>query len=173
MNPVRTYTYLVLAREKILDWARPLPAEQHARQFPIGLGSLARTLTHIMVCEWFYIRRMQGLDVPPYREWPMQDETPPLFEVIEREWHAQEQRTRAAIEAVERAGEWGRAVTCMAQCDDGKRVEISATKGDIFTQPVLHEVHHRAQAMNILRQLGVQLDDIDYNAMMYTRREVA
>jgi uncharacterized damage-inducible protein DinB len=36
---------------------------------------------------------------------------------------------------------------------------------------VLHEVHHRAQAMNILRQLGVKLADIDYNAMMYTRRE--
>lgn len=173
MNPVRTYTYLVLAREKILDWARPLSAEQHARQFPIGLGSLARTLTHIMICEWFYIRRMQGLEVPPYAEWPVQDETPPPFEVIEREWHAQEQRTRAAIEAVERAGEWGKVVTYMAQRDDGRRVEISATKGDIFTQLVLHEVHHRAQAMNILRQLGVHLDDIDYNAMMYTRREVA
>jgi uncharacterized damage-inducible protein DinB len=32
-------------------------------------------------------------------------------------------------------------------------------------------VHHRAQAMNILRQLGVALEDIDYNALMFQRRE--
>lgn len=172
MNPLRTYNYLVLARKKILDWSRPLSLEQHAQQFPIGLGSLARILTHIMICEWFYIQRMQELTVPPYKEWPIQDETPPRLELIEAEWHAQEPRTIAAIAAVEKASAWGEMITYMAQRDDGKRVEVSATKGDIFTQLVLHEVHHRAQAMNILRQLGVKVEDIDYNAMMYTRREL-
>jgi len=172
MNPLKTYDYLVLARQKILDWSRPLSVEQHAVVFPIGLGTLARTLTHIMICEWFYIQRMQGLAVPPYKDWPIQDETPPRLEEIEKWWHEQEPRTRAAIDAVERAGEWSTVITYMTQRDDGRRVEISATKGDIFTQLVLHEVHHRAQVMNILRQLGVKLDDIDYNAMMYTRREL-
>jgi uncharacterized damage-inducible protein DinB len=172
IDPLRTYDYLVLSRRKILDWSRPLSAEQHAQVFPIGLGSLARTLTHIMICEQFYVRRMRGEEVPLYKDWPIRDEEPPRFEVIEREWKGIEAATREAIEAVEKAGEWGAVVTYMAQRDDGKRVEVSATKGDIFTQLVLHEVHHRAQAMNMLRQLGVKLDDIDYNAMMYTRREV-
>jgi uncharacterized damage-inducible protein DinB len=47
---------------------------------------------------------------------------------------------------------------------------VSATKADIFTQLVTHEVHHRAQALNILRQFGVKLEDVGYSAMMYTRR---
>lgn len=172
MDPTRTYDYLVLARKKILDWSWPLAPEQHAQVFPIGLGTLARTLTHMMICEWFYVRRLQGEEVPPYKEWPIQDENPPRLEVIEQWWKEQEPRTRAAIAAVEKAGEWGRVMTYMGRRDDNKRVEVSATKGDIFTQLVLHEVHHRAQAMNILRQLGVKLEDIDYNAMMYTRREL-
>ena len=165
-DPRKTYDYLVLARRKILDWSRPLTPEQHAQQFPIGLGSLARILTHIMICEEFYVKRMQGLAVPPYKEWPIRDEEPPAFEVIEREWVRIAARTREAIAAVESAGEWGTVVTYMAQRDDGKRVEISATKGDIFTQLVLHEVHHRVQAMNILRHLGrgrghrLQRDDV-------------
>lgn len=172
MNPLRTYEYLVLARQEILDWSRPLSPEHHAQVFPIGLGSLARTLTHIMICEGFYVKRMRGEEVALYKDWPIRDEEPPAFEVIEREWVRIAARTREAIAAVERAGEWGTVVTYMAQRDDGKRVEISATKGDIFTQLVLHEVHHRAQVMNILRQLGVKVEDIDYNAMMYTRREL-
>jgi len=32
-------------------------------------------------------------------------------------------------------------------------------------------VHHRAQAMNMLRQLGVTFGDIDYSALMFQRRE--
>lgn len=172
MNPLKTYSYLVLSRQKILDWSRPLSAEQHARQFPIGLGTLARTLTHIMICEWFYVRRMQGEEVPLYKDWPIQDENPPRLEVIVQWWKEQERRTRAAIEAVEKARAWGTVMTYMAQREDNKRVEVSATKGDIFTQLVTHEVHHRAQAMNILRQLGVKAEDIDYNTMMYVRREM-
>jgi uncharacterized damage-inducible protein DinB len=45
-----------------------------------------------------------------------------------------------------------------------------AGAADIFTQLVLHEVHHRAQAMNMLRQLGIAAEDIDYNTLMYRRR---
>lgn len=170
MDPLKTYDYLILSRRKILDWSRPLSPEQHAQVFLIGLGTLARTLTHIMICEWFYVQRLQGLEAPPYKEWPIQDENPPRLELLEEAWHEQEPRTRAALAAVK---DWSETMTYIVQRDDGKRVEISATKGDIFTQLVLHEVHHRAQAMNILRQLGVKVEDIDYNAMMYTRRELA
>lgn len=172
MDPQKTYNYLALSRKKILDWSRMLSPEQYMQVFPIGLGTLARTLTHIMICEEFYVKRMRGETVPPYAEWPIQDEKPPRFEILEKEWKRIETRTRELIAEVDRAGEWGKTMTYVAQGDDGKRTEISATKGDIFTQLVLHEIHHRAQAMNILRQLGVKLEDIDYNAMMYTRREL-
>jgi uncharacterized damage-inducible protein DinB len=51
-------------------------------------------------------------------------------------------------------------------------VIVTASAADIFTQLALHEVHHRAQAMHILTRLGVGVGDIDYNLLMYQRREV-
>ena len=53
----------------------------------------------------------------------------------------------------------------------------TATIGVLFTQLALHEMHHRAQVMAMLRLMresganipGVQ--DIDYNDLMYERRE--
>ena len=168
MEPLKTYDYLVLARARVLGWARPLTAEQHLKQFPIGLGSLARTLTHVMGSEWFYMQRMQQLPVPPYEQWAIKDENPPVFAVIEAEWTRQAERTRAALAAVK---DWSEQIEYRTLPHPGEPINIiTATRGDIFTQFVLHEVHHRAQAMNMLRHLGVAVSDIDYNTLMYRRR---
>ncbi|KAA0214533.1 MAG: hypothetical protein DYG94_10385 [Leptolyngbya sp. PLA3] len=43
---------------------------------------------------------------------------------------------------------------------------------DIFTQLILHEVHHRAQAMNMLRQFGVKAPDVDFTSLNYRIEEV-
>lgn len=49
---------------------------------------------------------------------------------------------------------------------------MEATARDIFTQLAFHEVHHRAQVLNMLRQVGCpELGDLDFNALMYSRRE--
>jgi uncharacterized damage-inducible protein DinB len=168
MEPLRVYDYLTLARGKVFDWVRPLGQDAWSREFPIGLGSLARTLTHIMICEWAYAERIQAHELPPYETWPIQDEKPPPLETIESTWTAQAGQTRAVLAAV---GDW------QAQLEyrvtrNGQTTIINASVGDIFTQMTLHEVHHRAQAMNMLRQLGVKLKDIDYNYLMYKRRKV-
>lgn len=168
MDPLKTYDYLTLARQRIFDWARPLSPAEYTRTFSIGLGSLARTLTHIMICEYAYVRRIEGVALPPYDQWPIQDEHPPEFAVIERTWTAQALQTRAALSAVK---DWSVELEYRIDGDEGPQI-INATKSDIFTQLVLHEVHHRAQAMNILRQLGIASQDIDYNTLMYRRRKV-
>lgn len=167
MNPDKTYGYLCVARGRVLDWVRPLSGEQYGRQFAIGLGSLARTLTHIMASEWYYVRRMTGRDVPRYEEWPIRDEKPPAFAQLERAWAEQAGVTRSALATVR---DWGAPLEYEITNDEGKREMITASAGDIFTQLVLHEVHHRAQAMNMLRHLGVKAEDLDYNTLTYTRR---
>lgn len=167
MQPLRTYDYLTLARRRIFDRVRPLSAEQYAAEFPIGLGSLGRTLTHIMICEWMYVRRMQELDVPPYEQWEFQDEKPPAFAVLEAAWSEQAKRTRQALSGVR---DWDRELEYRATPNDGKPIIVTASPADIFTQMALHEVHHRAQAMNMLRRLGVAAEDIDFNALMHKRR---
>lgn len=169
LEPLRTYEYLALARKRIFDWARPLSAEQYTRQFPMGPGSVARTLTHILISEWYYIRRMLSQDVPPYDQWPIQDEKPPAFAELEAEWARQSARTRAALTEIR---DW-KAPLEYRITENGVTELITTSPSDIFTQLALHEVHHRAQVMNMLRHMGATIDDIDFNAIMYTRRKLA
>lgn len=166
MQPTTLYGYLTRARAKVLGWVRPLPAEDYTRGFPIGPGSLARVLTHTYISEWYYTRRMLDLEVPPYGAWPIRDEHPPAFAELEAAWTEQARITTAAIGEV---ADWDAPVSyTVADDDSGALKRVTATPTDIFSQLVLHEVHHRAQALNILRQLGVKTEDIDYNLMTYT-----
>lgn len=172
MEPKRLYDYLAAARSGVLDCVRPLSADQYAQEFAIGLGSLARTLTHIMACEWYYVERMSRRETPPYWEWPIRDQEPPGFAVLEAAWIEQAARTRATIASTESAGEWGRPIDYVVDVEPGKRRRVRTVVQDVFTQLILHEVHHRSQAMNMLRQLGVAPPDIDFNTMNYQIEEM-
>ncbi len=171
MDPLRIYDYLSLARQKVFDCVRPLSVEQYGSVLPIGLGTLGRTLSHIMICEWFYVQRIEQRAVPPYDQWPIQDEKPPAFTVLEPTWIEQAKQTRAALSAVR---DWDAAIEYRTLSDDENDPPkiVTTSAADLFTQLTLHEVHHRAQAMNILRQLGVAIEDIDFNALMYQRGDV-
>lgn len=166
MEPLKVYNYLARARERMFEWVRPLSAEQYARTFPIGLETLGRTLTHIMISEWYYVQRIRRCDVPPYEQWPIQEESPPPFAALEDAWIEQAGHTRAAISAVR---DWNADLEYRVINDDGRPEIVTASAADIFTQLVLHEVHHRAQALNMLRHLGVAAEDLDFNTF-YKRR---
>jgi uncharacterized damage-inducible protein DinB len=171
MNPLKIYDYLVQARAKVLDAVRVLTEEQYRREFPVGLGSLSRTLTHIMICEYAYVERIRGCPLPPYAQWPIQDEHPPPLDELEAAWRAQARVTREALAAVR---DWSREIEYLVTPETAsadRPMIIRATYGDIATQIALHEVHHRAQVVNMLRHLGVALPDIDYNALMFERRD--
>ena len=169
MEPTRIYGYLMTTRERVLDGVRPLTPQQYQREFPFGLKTIASTLAHLMISEWYYIERLEGRTVPPYDQWPINYENPPAFDVIERTWRQQAADIRATIAAVR---DWTRPVRWLSFPDDaGRRFHIGATAGDLFTQLALHEMHHRAQLMVMLRELGTPLADLDYNALMFERRE--
>jgi uncharacterized damage-inducible protein DinB len=110
---------------------------------------------------------MQERDLPPYEQWPIQDEKPPPFSVLEPTWIEQANQTRIALGAVR---DWSAELEYRVTRDDREMI-VTASPGDIFTQLALHEVHHRAQAMNMLRRLGAAVEDIDFNALMYRRRD--
>lgn len=173
MNPIKVYDYLMLARQRVLDAVRSLTPQQYQQPFPFGLKTISSTLTHIMISEWYYIERLEERTVPPYEQWPIKYNEPPAFEVIDKTWSEQARRVRAAI-AAER--DWNRSITYLSFPDErGRRYQITATAGDFFTQLALHEVHHRAQIMSMLRELGdaaTPVQDIDYNDLMYSKREV-
>lgn len=170
MDPLVTYDYLTKVRDRVFGAVRPLSDEQYRREFPFGLKTIATTMTHIMLCEWLYVERIEGRAVPPYDRWPIQDENPPAFGVIEATWREQAGRTRAAIEG-ER--DWTRTVRYTTFADSkGQRFEITTSPSQIMTQLVLHEVHHRSQVMAMLRMTpgATPVEDIDFNELMYQRR---
>ncbi len=169
MEPLKIYDYLTLTRQRILERVRPLSAEQYARDFPIGRGTLGRTLTHIMISEWYYVQRILGRDVPPDEQWPIQQEHPPPFAALEAAWIEQAENTRAALSEVR---DWSADLEYRVTADDDRPEIVTASAADIFTQLVLHEVHHRAQVMNMLRHLGVAAEDLDFNTF-FKRREAS
>lgn len=172
MDPVKIYAYLMKTRERVLGAVRPMPREQYFRKFEFGLSTIASTLTHIMISEWYYVERFEGREVRPYAEWPIKYETPPEFAVIDRRWREQAEITRGAIE---RERDWQRVISYVSFPDEqGRRFNISATAGDMFTQLALHETHHRSQVMAMIRLMGLTpVEDVDYNAMMFERRPIA
>ncbi|HZW08068.1 MAG TPA: DinB family protein [Phycisphaerales bacterium] len=170
MEPHRIYDYLTLARARVFDRVATLSAAQHVQVFPIGLGSLNATLTHTMMAEWFYIRRIERAPVPAYKEWPHRYETPPGFEVIRPFWEGLAEETRRVMRGVR---DWDAPISYLAMLDEGETGPartITATAADIFTQLAMHEVHHRAQVMAMLRQLGAPVEDLDFSSLMYARR---
>jgi uncharacterized damage-inducible protein DinB len=172
MDPCKIHEYLRMTRKRVFDAVRTLPPQEYERQFNIGLKTVGSTLSHLMVSEWYYIERLQGNAVPPYEQWPIKYENPPPFDVIERTWCEQSERVRNIIA---REKDWNRTITWQSFPDDtrgNKRFHITCTAGDLITQLALHEVHHRAQIMAMLRETGhAILEDIDYNALMYQRVE--
>ncbi len=170
IQPLRSYDYLTRSRKRVFDWVRPLSAEQYAQEFQIGLGSLARTLTHMLLDEWYYVQRMERNELLPYEQWPIRAEKPLAFAELERAWSEQAERTRSALQAVR---DWGEEFDYRVTDDDGKLMNVTVSASDIFTHMTVHEAHHRAQVMNMLRHLGVTTDAIDYDALMHKRRQVA
>jgi len=168
MEPLKTYDYLTTTRERMFDWIRPLGPDEYTRVLPNWRRNLAETLTHVMTSEWYYVRRIRGAEVPPYEEWPIREEASPPFADLEAAWTEQAPRTRAALGEVR---DWRADIEYLVIGDDGKALHVTSSAGGLFTQLVLHEVHHRAQALNMLRQLGVATQDLDFNAMTFRRRD--
>ena len=169
MEPLKIYEYLALARQRIFEKVRPLSPQQYSHQFQIGHETLGRTLTHIMISEWYYVQRIRGCDVPPDDQWPIQQENPPPFAALEAAWIEQADHTRAALSAVR---DWSADFEYRVTGDDDRPEIVTTSAADIFTQLVLHEVHHRAQVMNMLRHLGVAVEDLDFNSF-FKRREAS
>src|SRR5262245_59144835 len=89
MDPLKIYDYLVRARARVFDWVRPLAAEDYAREFRPRERTVGQMLTHTMLSEWVYLRRIQRLPLPPEEQWPVREEPPPPFAVLEAAWIAQ------------------------------------------------------------------------------------
>lgn len=168
MDFVTAYDYLRESRGRVFEWLRPLTQEQYTRALGLGHGSLRATMLHIAGAEWAYERRLRGdgRPTPPPEDRPFSETRLPTVADLERAWADLAERTRAALAAV---SDWNASLEYTARIPAGTMV-FTVTRGDVALQLLFHEVHHRAQAMAMLRQLGVQAESIDYSVLKFRRR---
>jgi uncharacterized damage-inducible protein DinB len=162
----RVFEYLAAARGRLLGWVRSLEAERpgaYAQSFPFGPGSIRGTLLHVAAAEWAYVERLAGRDFP-LTDSPFTLERLPELEPLVRAWDAQTVRTAAAIRAL---GDPARPVEFISRV--GPPMRARTTAGEIALHMVLHEVHHRAQVMAMLRQSGVRAENLDYSFLAFVR----
>lgn len=132
------------ATARMLDACGGLTEEQFHRRFEMGPGSLHDTLTHVVSAMRAWAETLAGLEAGPR----LQDDG--------------RRRTAGELRAVldESAGalavEAGRQPTgerVARRTKDGRTIEL--TRGTVLAQVVTHGMHHRAQCLNMLRQMGV------------------
>lgn len=149
------------ANEQLVRAAAGLTHDSLDKVFDIGLGTLRRTLLHILAGESVWLKRWQEEQETP---WPNEDELVAPAMVWDRFSEMFPQRDRFL--ALLRPEDTTRAVVYR----DSKGSLFSAPLGDMMIQMCTHSAHHRAQAVNIFRRLGADAPELDY--MMWVRRPV-
>ncbi len=163
IHPADAYEYLVKARDRLLGWVGQLSQEQYTQQFPIGLGSIRATLVHMASAEWGYVRRLLGEPVPPPQERPFAPHAQGTFPPLAEAWARQAEETRRVLRSIE---DWTGPKEYNITLGGQPRRYRTIAAG-IASQLLFHEVHHRAQVMAMLRQLGIPAENLDYSLVMF------
>ncbi len=111
--------------------------------------------------EWWLAMRAREEPFPipfSWDDWPITARTCPTFADVERAWRVQVPQTRATLAGIT---DPDRVVETRLIHRDQVTI-YTARRGDLALQLLMHEVHHRAQAMGLLRQFGIEAQDLDY-----------
>ncbi len=137
------------ARDKLLDTARPLADAALDDPVQMGPGSLRATLEHLYRTERWWLDRWQGSADP--------------LEAPEPGISVSELQSRFRATATERNAflddrDEAEQIACTTDTGGSLRLALS----DMMLHVCNHGFHHRAQAVNMLRQVDVKAPDIDY-----------
>ena len=130
------------ATKNILDACRNLSPEQLNQEFEMGLGTIKRTLTHILGA-------MQG-----WGDLLAEREQRPRLEEDDLSLDELETRLDAIADDLLQSSR-SHPVDEIVSGERGGRT-YSFTRGAVLTHVTTHGMHHRAQCLNMLRQMGVE-----------------
>ena len=147
------------ATARLRDAARPLTKEQLEQPFPIGQGSVWRTLTHLMAAEYVWLSALQGKtalmpgDTEAALPGNQQGENPiASFAELDTRWDELDARWRDYV------------ATLTPETLESNIDKVSSMSGKTYSTRVLdvllhvgtHAQYTTAQAVNMLRHLGVE-----------------
>lgn len=158
---VPALTYSAVMNQRIFTRAQDLNATKLDQSFPMGLGNLRATLEHIQVGETVWFARWQRKVETPWTASEPDIEVATLLNRLE-------QTARDRMDWVLELENSDFNATLRYR--DSKGGLFETTLRDMIRQGLFHSVHHRAQAVNMLRQVTGEGLEMDY--MVFCRRPV-
>lgn len=153
--------YSEWANGQLIRAAAGLSSEKLDQPFDMGRGTLRKTLLHLWAGESMWLARWKGQMETP---WPDEEQKADVPNIDERFKHVYSDR--AEFLASLKDADFNRVITYR----DSKGSLFKATLGDMVMQGIVHSIHHRAQAVNMLRRVGATAPEVDY---MYWVRQPA
>ncbi|MFO0973659.1 MAG: DinB family protein [Phycisphaerae bacterium] len=158
----RVFAFGDWANEKLLAAMAPLPAEKLDQSFEIGLGTLRKTLIHIIDAENWWLGNWRDDSQLPF--------PPPDVRLGAAEIRARRQQVSAERDAWldrQKEADESRVVRGVPRPGVVREFPLAATAAQVS----LHGTHHRAQAVNMLRRLGQTPPGLDY--VLFVRERTA
>jgi len=141
------------ATRVLLERCRALTPEQFSRRFEMGPGSLHDTLRHIIGAMLRWSDRIADRTLRSTIEVDSALRSPDeLLALLDR--------AAAELGAVARSMREARRLDEVMEVTFGTAAPIRFTRGTAIVHVMTHGAHHRAQALNMLRQLGIRPDDL-------------
>lgn len=149
----RLFSYSDWANGALLSAARTLTDDALDRPFDMGVGSLRRTLIHLYNGEFVWFHRWQEkLETP----WPGEDERVSVATIEERFRRVWAERDAYLLTLTDEK------LAAKTRYRDSYGNLYRTVLSDMLMQTCVHSTHHRAQAANMLRQLGAGSIELDY-----------
>lgn len=160
IQPLRPiFDYGDRANEQIIAASRELSNDKLDQGFDMGRGTLRKTLIHILAGEHVWLLRWKGQADAP---WLNEDATIAVADIARDLRQTSVDRT-AFLESTD-DGDLKKTMRYL----DTVAGYFTATLGDMIVQGLVHSIHHRAQAVNMLRRVGVDPPEVDYMATVRT-----
>jgi uncharacterized damage-inducible protein DinB len=156
----RLFDYTDWATTEVLQRADKLSDAELDRPFDMGPGTLRKTLLHLADAERWWYANWTG---QPPREFGGLSAKLPTAQLLGGYRQAADARNALVGECT--PDELQRAVTAYLRPDIAVRFRV----GESLLQLYAHATHHRAQAINMLRQLGLEPPVLDY--VLFARRD--
>jgi len=144
------------ATRRLLEACRALSEEDFKRDFQIGCGSLHRTFLHIIGAMQRWADRIADRPIRPSLEQdPQRWNAVDLLDLLR-------DAAKDLHEVVSHVRREKRLHEIMSVHPQGYEQPFTFTRGSAIVHVFTHGVHHRAQALHMLKRLGVQpLPEID------------
>lgn len=155
---VRMYDYNAWANGLIFRAAQGITPEEFTQKDAHSQKSLREILTHVLFAEWLWLERMKG-NSPDSTvvSAALQPGDFPTLADLHRRWFEEELKMREYLAdfTEEKLGQSFRYTTTKGQ-------PFQQTYLEVLTHVVLHGMQHRAEAAQILTNLGRSPGDIDF-----------